>query len=104
MAKSISEMSSDLAKAMEQHARESQTAVNAAAEQMAVAAASLSTPLYGVSVQASTVSVSDGRKVNVAVKATDGPGSVQGGVAAVTVQAARAMDRVAKEDGLARRR
>jgi len=104
MAKDISAMSADLQTAMEQHAKDSLVAVRATADQMASRVASLSSPLYGVSVQTRTVDTLNGKQVLVRIESTDGPGKVFGGQAAVKTAAAQAVESVAKEGGLDRRR
>ena len=103
MAAPISAMTADLERAMAAHAVAATEGVDAAAEAMAKAARSVSSPEYGVAVRARTVEISGGKEVQVLVTGTDGPGKVLGGLPAARAEVARVMDRVAKEDGLDRR-
>jgi hypothetical protein len=104
MARDISAMEEDLKAAVAAHVASSQAGVESVAERMATAARAASSPLYGVSVQARTVNARDGKRVDVLIRSTDGPGKVFGGQSAVRAHVASVMDQVAKEDGLDRRR
>lgn len=104
MTKPYSAMAEDLEHAAAAHARSAQASVDATAEQMVARVRSLSSPEYGVAVAARTVDITNGKRVDVVVSGTAGPGRVFGGQSAVQAQVVKVIDSTAKEDGLDRRR
>lgn len=100
MSRDVSQMAADLETAAILYAGQAVERVRSAAAEMASAAERMSSPLYGVAVEATVKETATGATVKITTRATDGIGTVFGGVRAADRAVVSKMDRIAEDNGL----